>query len=156
MLIIILSCSSNIKKTKIDKIAKEYYVLYQERTDFEKFMSFYDENVILEDIISGERIIGKDSLMNFFNWNHSGFEKIESNSLVILDQIIKGDKVITRGYFTEFKWQNSKIEAMNFITVLIFNDSNKIVKQIDWINYPTSILDYSQRKNSNDWIKPNN
>ena len=31
----------------------------------------------------------------------------------------------------------------------------KIVRQVDWINYPSSLFDYSNRQNSNLWILEN-
>ncbi|WP_136467933.1 hypothetical protein [Flagellimonas onchidii] len=87
------------------------------------------------------------------DWNNPNFQKIEKDALVIYDQIIDKNKVVTRGYFTEFLWDGARFEAMHFITILTFNNSGKIIKQIDWINYPSNLIDYEKRRNSNEWIK---
>lgn len=141
------------RKAEIKGVVDAYYSVYMERTNFESFLSFYDDQALLEDIVSGERIVGKKNLTNFFNWDHKGLKKNERNSLVIYDQVIDENKVVTRGYFTPFLWKESKFDAMHFVTLLYFNDSGKISKQIDWINYPNNLLDYSSRKNANKWIK---
>jgi len=31
--------------------------------------------------------------------------------------------------------------------------SNYTIKQVDWINYSTDLVNYDERKNSNKWIK---
>ena len=148
----ILSCSTENKSINTDAIVAEYYTTYQKRSDFEKFLHFYDENIILEDIINGDRIIGKAAFADFFNWNNPNFSRTDTTALVIYDQIIEGNKVVTQGYFTEFKWGETTFEAMHFTTILTFNEQGKIIKQVDWINYPASLVDYENRSNANEWI----
>ena len=41
---------------------------------------------------------------------------------------------------------------MHFTSILYFNESGKITKQIDWINYPNNLLDNNSRANSNRWL----
>lgn len=148
---VIFSCTP--KDENISKIAREYYETYQERNDFEKFLSFYDENIVLEDIINADRIIGKKALKEFFAWNNLSFKKVDTSIFVIYEQTIEENRVITSGHFTEFLWGEQKFEAMHFVTILTFNQSGKIIKQVDWINYPSNLIDYTKRKNSNEWIK---
>ncbi|MGH1366338.1 MAG: hypothetical protein ACRBF0_22450 [Calditrichia bacterium] len=94
----------------------------------------------------------KAALAEFFNWDNPGFKKIEVQALIITEQIIDGKKVTTKGYFTPFKWGEARFETMHFTTLLTFNEQGKIIKQVDWINYPTTLLDYNKRKNSNEDI----
>ena len=147
-----LSCTNKSYENTIRDIVSEYYNTYQERTDFEKFLSFYSEEIILEDIINADKIAGKKELSNFFGWNRPGFHKLESNALVIHEQIIEGNTAVTKGHFTPFTWHEVDFEAMHFTTLLTFDEAGKIIKQVDWINYPSSLVDYSTRKNSNEWI----
>ena len=125
IVLIFLSCSTNSGRPQISKIVDEYYSVYKERDDFQKFLNFYDEEVILEDIISGDKIVRKKSLSNFFDWENPSFIKIDTATLVISDQIIQDTKVVTKGYFTKFKWNETTFEAMHFTTILIFNESGK-------------------------------
>ncbi|WP_411031209.1 nuclear transport factor 2 family protein [Spongiimicrobium sp. 3-5] len=148
-----VSCVERSKTDKIEEIATAYYETFQLRKDFQKFLSFYHDDVILEDIVNGDKIEGKRALTAFFDWQNPNFHKSDAVTLVIDHQVFDETTVVTKGYFTPFKWGEHSFEAMHFTTILIFNTSGKIIKQIDWINYPSGLVDYSKRKNSNDWIK---
>ena len=114
--------------------------------------SIYDEQMILEDIILGEKMEGKKAFANFFDWNNPNFSKADSLTLIIEEQLFYNNQVMTKGYFTPFNWGDSTFEAMQFTTILTFNDQDKIIKHVDWINYPNNLIDYNKRKNANDWI----
>ena len=145
------ACSS--PKNNLHHIVKEYYATYQSRSDFDKFLDFYDDNMILEDIINGDKINGKAALKIFFDWKNPSYKKLNEHTLIISEQIIEKNKAVTSGYFTAFEWGGQKFEEMHFTTILIFNEKGKIIKHTDWINYPNSLINYNERKNSNEWIK---
>lgn len=142
------------KPMNLQHIVNDYYKTYEERVDFEKFMIFYADDIMLEDMISGEAITGKKALKEFFDWNNLAYQKIHKKTLIIDEQIFDGNKIVCKGYFTPFKWGEIEYEAMHFTTILTFNSSGKIRKQVDWINYPNNLIDYQNRKNSNNWINP--
>jgi len=146
------ACSIDKDRT-IERIVDDYYKTYNKRQDIDKFIGFYDNGILLEDIINGDRIEGKSDLRNFLNWENPNFKILESNSLRITEKIIKKNKAVVKGYFTKFQWGDNEFESMHFTTVLTFNDSDKIIKQVDWINYPTELINYDKKKNSNEWIK---
>lgn len=151
----IFSCAKK-NDNNIRTIVQDYCETYQERSDFEKFLSFYDENIILEDIMLGEKKMGKKALTSFFNWDDPNFKKKEAKSCIISNQIIEGNQVVIKGYFTPFAWGEQVFNAMHFTSFLTFNKTRKIVKQVDWINYPSNLLDYGNRKDSNEWIQQTN
>lgn len=130
-----------------------YLATYAERQDFESFLSFYSEDVVLEDIISGERIVSKSALKDFFDWNNPAYHKIEESTLIVQSITIEKNKAVVEGYFTAFKWGDSVFEAMHFVSMFTLNDKNKITQQTDWINYPNTLVDFATRKNANDWIE---
>ncbi|MFY9243646.1 MAG: nuclear transport factor 2 family protein [Polaribacter sp.] len=146
----IIGCSK--KDKTIQKDVNNYYSIYKERKDLDAFLNYYNENIVLEDIVNGDKIIGKEKLTAFFNWNVEGLKMLSKQSLVITEQIIENKKVVTKGYFTPFEWSGVKFEAMHFTTILIFNDKNKIIKHIDWINYPSTLINYHNRNDSNKWL----
>lgn len=117
------------------------------------FLGYYADDILLEDIVNGNKIIGKNNLKQFFDWENTDFKMLESTNLIVLDKIIEGDKAVLQGYFTKFRWANSGFEPMHFTSILTFDVLNKIIKQVDWINYPANLVDYENRKNSNSWIK---
>ncbi len=150
-IILLSSCSIRIEKVEIT--VDNYFRTYNQRKDFQKFLEFYDDKIVLTDIINGDLVTGKNELKDFFDWNNPNFKSLDSNSLIISEKIIDKNQAAIKGYFTPFQWGETRFEAMHFTTILTFNDSGKIIRQVDWINYPTTLVDYHTRKNSNDWLK---
>lgn len=146
----LFSCNKNVD---LAKITDDFYRTYNDRKDHEKFMGFYSDNVVLEDIVNGDSIDGRQKLSSFFDWNNENYSALEPNTLVVFDKLFDKDKAIIQGYFSRFKWGDFEIKRMHFITILTFNKKGKIVKQVDWINYPASLVNYSNRKKSNDWLE---
>jgi predicted nucleotidyltransferase component of viral defense system len=141
----LLACSKVNSNESTRSIAEEYYEIYKARKDFKKFLGFYDEQIVLEDIINGDQ-------KAFLNWDNTEFKLIDTAALVLEDLVVDGNKAFAKGYFTTFQWGDSQFEAMHFTTILYFNEDQKIVRQVDWINYPNSVFDFEKRKNANDWI----
>ncbi len=155
-LFVVLNCDSNKDSdTNRQDLINDYYSTYQERTNIDKFLSFYDSEIILEDMVNGDRISGIRNLKEFFDWKNPDFVLEDSVALVITDQAVLENRVFTQGYFTPFSWSGTQIQAMQFFTILYLNENGKIIRQIDWINYPSYIVDYAERENSNDWINNN-
>lgn len=150
--LLFFSCEKETTKTSFSDTASSYYKVYADRTDFDKFLSFYDNSIVLEDMINGDRIVGKVAFSEFFDWENPDYIKLDSSALYIREQIIDENKVVTTGHFTAIKWGELEIEAMQFTSILTFNSSGKIIKQVDWINYPAYLVDYNNRKNSNKWM----
>lgn len=141
------------KDRTLERIVDDYYKTYNKRQDIDKFIGFYDNDILLEDIINGDRIEGKSDLRKFLNWGDPNFKILESNNLMIAEKIINKNKAVVKGYFTKFQWGENEFESMHFTTILTFNDSDKIIKQVDWINYPMDLVNYNKKRNSNEWIK---
>jgi len=145
----------NDQKNAVTSAVEAYKNTYSERKDFQKFLSFYDKEIVLEDMIGGFRIEGKEAFKEFFNWEDPRFKMKDDVALVIHDQVMEGKKVMLTGHFTPFIWDGEDIESMQFTTQLDFNDNGKIIRHVDWINYPDNLLPTSARKNSNEWIPMN-
>ena len=58
------SCSN--ENNSVNEKVEEFINLYQDRQDFEKFLSLYDKNMVLEDMITGYRVEGRDQFAAFF------------------------------------------------------------------------------------------
>lgn len=153
LILLIFSACQSQQDSSIDKSVDDFYRVFSQRQDFEQFLSFYAEDIVLEDMVNGDKIEGKEAMRNFFDWTNPNFELLGENALVVLEKVIDKNKAVVKGYFTPFRWGEAEFEAMHFTTILTFNESGKIIKQVDWINYPATLVDYSNRKNSNDWIK---
>lgn len=150
------SCQQKSEQPDIRSTVSEYYETYKKREDFNQFLNFYEDDMVLEDMISGDRKVGKKEFAAFFDWDHPNFKLLDSVSMVIKNQVIDGCDVVTQGYFTPFQWGDIKVGTMQFTTILTFNQNGKIVKHVDWINYPSHLIDYQNRKDSNAWINTGN
>lgn len=135
-----LHSSDKIKPTyDIKQITQHYYETYAQRKDINEFMAFYAEDVVLTDVIQHVTIEGKPALTRFFDWHNPAFKTLAAQILVIEEQIFTHTQVVTSGYFTEFEWYAKQYPAMQFTTTLTFNEKGKIIKHIDWIDYPHSL-----------------
>ena len=123
-------------KADIEAITSDYFNVYKERADFKKLMSFYDKAAQLEDLGYGHHAKSKKEIAQFFAWDDGKFALVKSGpALVIQQQIIEGNKVVTEGYFTEFTYDGQLMGPWRFLIWLEFNDSGKIIRHVDWINY---------------------
>jgi len=139
-----------IKNTHLlEQVVTEYFNVYQQRSDFEKFLSFYHQDAVLEDVVYGNLVKSKKAIKAFLNWQDPNFALIDKdNALVIQKQVMQGNTVITEGYFTEFNYYGKKLGPWRFIILLEFNDEHKIIRHVDWINY-TPREQYLGGKNMN-------
>lgn len=135
-------CPSNAKDKQnsdvqnIGKIVEDYFTVYAERKDYEALMSFYSDVMVLEDMIFGFHAPNKEVFRDFFDWNKGGFSVIGNKpALVITDQVIDENSVVTRGYFNAFIYEEVEYGPWRFVTWLDFDEHGKIIKHTDWINY---------------------
>ena len=138
---------------KIKETAEAYYEVYKTRNDFDEFLSFYADEILLEDYINGDKIEGKQALREFLDWGNPNYYALEPYALELKELIVDGNKAVAKGYFSKFKWGEYEFGPMQFVTILTFNENGKIVRHEDWINYPSNLIDYNTRINSNDWIE---
>lgn len=126
----------------IDEVASEYFATYAERKDFDKFMSFYDDQAVLKDVIYGVDVNGINAIRNFFDWDRGEFEMVAAGAIMVLKRQIVSDKtVISTGVFSEFHFDGKKLGPWEFIIWQEYNKAGKIILQSDWINYsPKKIL----------------
>ncbi len=130
------NASQEAKQLNLKKITEHYFELYKERENFEEFMEFYDENAVLEDIVYGNYIESKSKIAAFLNWHDVNFSSGSvAQTLVIQKQVFDNNIVVTEGYFTPFAYAGSDMGPWRFVIWLEFDQNNKIVRHVDWINY---------------------
>ncbi|MFT7244203.1 MAG: hypothetical protein ACI82A_001553 [Candidatus Azotimanducaceae bacterium] len=126
----------------IEEVASEYFATYAARKDFDKFMSFYDEQAVVKDVICDVEVSGIDAIRNFFDWNRGEFETVAAGPIMDLKrQIISDRTVISAGVFLAFDFDGEKLGPWEFIIWQGYSNTGKIILQKDWINYsPKKIL----------------
>jgi len=128
--------SSSNNHNDLSEIVDEYFSVYSQRTDFERLMSFYDNNAQFEDIIYGNSLKNKEEIKEFLAWDRGEFKILSGDrALTVTKQIFEKKTVVTQGFFLEFSYDGQVLGPWLFVIVQEFNSQNKIIKQTDWINY---------------------
>lgn len=136
-LILVSLSACQIKPTQptlSDKV-EQYFTIYSQRTDFDAFLGFYSEDAVLEDLVYGNQVRGKAALRAFFRWESDPVKFEGGRSLVISEQVVRGNQVVTKGHFTEFEYQGQTMGPWRFVIWHEFNALGQIIRQEDWINY---------------------
>ena len=126
----------------IQEAVSGYFETYSSRKDFDKFMQYYAGDAVLKDVVYGVEVHGQEKIRNFFDWGRGSFSLVKAGPiLVITDQVISDNNVVTAGYFEEFYFNDQKLGPWEFIIWQQYNEFGKIKKQDDWINYsPKKIM----------------
>ncbi|WP_249364653.1 nuclear transport factor 2 family protein [Pseudoalteromonas rubra] len=131
--------------SKFQQQINNYIATYQARRDFEHFLSFYADDVQLEDMIYGFAVKDKQALAEFFNWSAGNVQILDGEQTFMLDEVIINEqqrRAVIRGTYVRFTFEGREMGPWRFTTVLHFNSDNKITYQQDWINYrPRSLTD---------------
>ncbi|MCB1055435.1 MAG: nuclear transport factor 2 family protein [Acidobacteria bacterium] len=118
------------------EVAASYFDVYAERSDFDRFMSFYADDAYLKDVVYGNEVRGKENIRRFFDWNGGNFKAVGPGpALTIEAQIVSGEIVVTRGVFNRFEYGGKVLGPWEFVIWQQFNESGEIIRQEDWINY---------------------
>lgn len=147
---VMASCTSD--PSALHGVTADYFSEYAARSDVDALLDYHADSVELRDYVAGERVRGIDALQEFFDWSNPSYRMRDSVALVVDDILVESHRAVVTGYFTPFSWDGVPVEAMHFTTLLTFDAEQRIALQEDWINYPSGLLDYGSRSNSNDWI----
>ncbi|AOT10159.1 hypothetical protein S4054249_04245 [Pseudoalteromonas luteoviolacea] len=153
---VLFGCSSaQVEKEsiKLEQTLERYINTYQARTDFQRFLSFYTDDVVLEDMLYGHKVTSKQQLAAFFNWNAQDVMVLDSKLTFSIEQkivSIEGRTALLRGTFNPFLYNGKQLGPWRFTTVLHFNEQGLIHYQQDWINYyPRSFVANAPNLNLN-------
>ena len=141
VLVIVLTvsgCAVVVKSGPSNKsadIAESFFDVYAKRQDIDTLMTFYADNIVLRDMVYGDEVKGKDAVKGFLRWGDTSVELMQSQSLVVTEQVANGAHVITRGYFLPFKYHGQDLGPWHFVIWQTFNAQGLITHQTDWINY---------------------
>ncbi|MCC2615315.1 nuclear transport factor 2 family protein [Aestuariibacter halophilus] len=121
--------------TTIANAAQQYFEQYKNRDNLDAFIAHYAEDALLEDMVYGQRIQGRQALRNFYRWDDGSVRLLKDKTLVIEQQIVDGNTVITRGTFLPFQYHDQRLGPWRFVIWQSYNHQGLIVHQMDWINY---------------------
>ena len=151
MLSMLLSCGSTDDTKYSKEVISSFYEVYADRSNINQLMKFYAAEVVFQDVMLGEYVRTHDSVQQFLDWNNPAFYDEEKLFGELFAISAEGRKIIVEGKFLPFKWLEEDYGPMLFTSIFELNADGLIIQQQDWINYPASILDYSNRKDANEW-----
>ncbi len=153
-IIIIGSCqppnnvSQLTRKDKVEQVAKDFFDTFAQRKDWEKFCSFYREDLIFEDILLQIKLDSLWQFKKFYKWDEEGgnFQKLTPDQKhVEIDALVVNDSMaIGYGHLNPFYYYDKLIEekwGMKVNFILYFDKNLKIKKQIDWIEYHDDVME---------------
>jgi hypothetical protein len=146
--------------------ALEYFETFAERTDWDKFCSYYREDLHFKDITLQLELDSLWKFKRFYQWDEEGnrFKKLfpEQKHLNVQSLIVEGNTAAGKGYLNPFYYDGALVDTewgMEFTIWLRFDENLKIVEQIDWMEYDPATLEHTiQRCRENgfeaipDWL----
>jgi len=142
------STNANLYENEVKQKAQDFFETFAERSDWEKFCSFYREDVIFKDVILQLDLDSLWQLKRFYKWDEEGdrFKKLspEQKHLTLESLIVEGPNVAARGHINPFYYDGNLIDSdwgMKFTIWLRFDDNLKIIEQRDWFEYDSSTLE---------------
>lgn len=148
--------SSNFEHS-VRNEAINYFDTFSERSDWDKFLSFYREDVRFKDITLQLELDSLWKFKRFYKWDEEGdrFKKLypEQEHLNIQSLVVEGNTVAAKGHLNPFYYDGTLIDSdwgMEFTIWLTFDENLKIIEQNDWMEYDAGTLENTiQRINNN-------
>lgn len=129
-------CSGMASASSLKETAVQYFEVYKERKDFQALLSFYDESAQLEDLVYGFFAKDKATIKAFFNWDDGKFRVLDNGDALILENLVVDNNIaVAEGIFRPFNYDGKDMGPWRFMTWLEFNEQQKIIRHVDWINY---------------------
>lgn len=142
------SPDSEPKEAAIRQQAKDFFATFAARTDWDKFCSFYREDVQFKDVALQIDLDSLWQLKRFYKWDEEGdrFKKLfpEQEHLAVESLIVEGQTAVARGHLNPFYYDDTLIDVdwgMEFTIWLYFDENLKIVEQRDWFEYDSYTLE---------------
>jgi hypothetical protein len=138
-------CAQPLRDAQVRGWAEAYFQRYADRDDWQGFLDQYAAELEFEDPLANMRLVSREEFRAFYYWPDPAFSKHPEypQTLVLDELLVQGRLTIGRGYFTPFKYQGftyGDSEPMRFAIWLTWNREGKIVKQVDWIDYPAELI----------------
>lgn len=136
------------RQQQVEDRARAFFTTFAERTDWDKFCSYYREDIEFEDIILQLHLDSLWQLKRFYKWDEEGdkFKKLspEQDHLTIYSLVANDTIAVARGQVNPFYYGGALIDTdwgMEFTIWLFFDKNLKIIKQIDWFEYDSNTLE---------------
>lgn len=141
--LVLVSCNKNEKQEKAKEVAEKYFEAFADRKNYNQIKSFYADSVQYENVIQNTTVLYLETgylLNNIYSWNDKSLV-YENNKAVTVKEIISNDSVVVvNGEYNKYTYNGFQYSPMRFTTYLYFDKNYKIIKQVDWYNFPLGDL----------------
>ena len=136
------------KEQQVRQRAEAFFKTFAERNDWEKFCSYYREDLVFRDIILQIDLDSLWKFKRFYKWDEEGdrFAKLspDQEHLEVETLVVDGNTAVARGRVNPFYYDGNLIDTdwgMDFTIWLRFDDNLKIIEQRDWFEYSPEVLE---------------
>ena len=136
------------RSQQVEEVARAFFKTFAEREDFEKFCSFYREDLVFEDIMLQLKLDSLWQLKKFYKWDEEGdnFKKLSPDQEhITIETLVANDSVaVGTGRVNPFYYYENLIDpewGMSVTFWLYFDENLKIKKQVDWIEYDPDAME---------------
>ena len=136
------------RQQQVEKTAKDFFATFAQRSDWNKFCSFYREDLVFDDIMLQLHLDSLWQFKRFYKWDEEGnhFKKLTPDQEHLsIETLVANDSVaVGRGRVNPFYYYGKLIDAdwgMEFTIWLYFDENFKIIKQVDWMEYDSGVLE---------------
>ncbi len=158
LLMAILLMANGCNQTKTPKVndfeqavrseALEYFETFAQRSDWDKFCSYYRNDLHFKDIMLQLELDSLWRFKRFYKWDEEGnrFQKLfpEQKHLDLQSLVVEGNTVVAKGNLNPFYYDGVIVDpdwGMEFTIWLRFDEDLKIMEQIDWMEYDPGTLE---------------
>ncbi len=132
-------------KKKLKAIANGYFMAYNEH-NVDKILLFYADDAVSIDHNLNHTLEGKEEFRRVANDAFNGRSRIYKNlHFKIFGMEQNGYQLTVRGEMQHIEWKEGYPENWKFTAEIDFNEEGKIVKQVDYIDYPADVLKYRNK-----------
>lgn len=131
------------REQRTRETALAYFEVYQQREDWDSLLTFYRDDIRFKDANLSFEAEGIEAFKDFYNWPDTSFRKIvpDQKHLVLQTMLVQDSVVVGQGRLSPFFWHNELQEWPEDFTIWLYFDQNmKIYRQIDWVRYPTWLI----------------
>lgn len=136
------------RSEQVEAVARDFFATFAERSDWDKFCSFYREDLQFEDVMLQLKLDSLWQLKRFYKWDEEGdnFRKLSPDQEHIsIETLVANDSVaVMHGRVNPFYYDDELVDAewgMDVIFWLYFDEDLKITRQIDWIEYAPEVFE---------------
>ena len=129
-------------KDKLKAITNAYFMAYNSH-NVEQILRFYDDNAVLIDVNLDHQLTGKDNFRRVAEDMFLGSSDLYRDVKFKVFGMEQDEYLMTiKGEMQNLRWNRGYLENWKFVSRIYFNESGKIIKQEDEVDYPDDVKKY--------------